>query len=642
MKGFLLVVTLLLIANVTWAQATLDAPASAGTGATVEVSWTGPGENYDSVYVLKPGQPDEASGIHSASILNGKNPIALLMPDEPGEFELRYWSRGDKRVLARRPITLIDAPSSLEAPERAPMGVVLPVAWEGPGNKYDLVVVVPAGSPDAAVAVAQATILNANPVNLNLPESPGEYELRYVTRQNKRVLARRPLTIEAVAASLSGPSSAKRGEVVEVTWEGPGNNYDRVEIHAAGAADDARPLAARGITSRRNPISLKVPDEPGDYEFRYSTAREKLLLARQPFSIRDVESTLQAPELALAASPLYVQWQGPGNNYDRVELIDPAAPEEPLASGSILNGVNPVLIHVPDIAGQYELRYVTTMANNILATRAIEIQPAGRLRVSFVGTRELSAPATGGFGAIELILDASGSMLKRTESGARRIEVARDVLQMMVRDYLSDGQPLALRVFGHKEVESCRTDLELPLAPLDREQAAVTIASINAMNLAKTPIADSIAQVPNDLAKANGPKSIILITDGEETCEGDPAQVIASLRSAGLDVQVSVVGFAIDDAELKNSFEQWAAVGGGGYFDARSADDLLRSLKAVISGPFTVLNKRDEIVGEGIIGGADIVLPPGTYRVRTGGEPPRWIENVKIRPRETTEAAFGE
>lgn len=622
------------------AQATLNAPAEAGSGSTVEVSWTGPGENYDSVYILKPDQSDDASGIHSTSILNKKNPLALVMPDEPGEFEIRYWSRSEKQVLARQAIILHDEPSSLDAPASAPVGSDLEVSWSGPGNSYDNITLVPNDADDAAKAMARASILRPSPVILKLPETAGEYEIRYVTRQNQRVLARRPLTIEAVAASLEGPESPKRGEVVEVTWEGPGNNYDRIEIHPADAAENARALVVVGITNRRNPVSIKVPDAPGDYELRYSTAREKKVLARRAFTIRDVETTLEAPDLALAATPLQVGWKGPGNNYDRIELVDLVDPETVLARAAILGGKNPVMLNVPDVEGSHLLRYVTTQANNILATRPIEIQPAGRLRVSFETERDITTGTIGSSGAVELVLDASGSMLKRTESGERRIEIARTVLQDIVRDYLADGQPLALRVFGHREPDSCRTDLEMPLAPLNREQVISTISGINAMNLAKTPIADSLAKVPADLAGAGGAKTIVLITDGEETCGGDPAQVITKLRKSGLDLQLSIVGFAIDDMELKASFQEWAALGGGSYFDAQSADDLLRSLRTVISGPFSVVNAEGEIAGQGIIGGADIVLPPGTYRVRMAGEPPRWIEDVVIKPRETTEASF--
>ena len=104
-------------------------------------------------------------------------------------------------------------------------------------------------------------------------------------------------------------------------------------------------------------------------------------------------------------------------------------------------------------------------------------------------------------GAVELILDASGSMLKRLD-GKRRIVIAKEVLSEAVNQHIPPGTPVALRVFGHKEPNSCRTDLEMALAPLDAAAATKTIQSVNAMNLAKTPIADSLAKVESDLKKA--------------------------------------------------------------------------------------------------------------------------------------------
>src|SRR5690606_5440986 len=109
----------------------------------------------------------------------------------------------------------------------------------------------------------------------------------------------------------------------------------------------------------------------------------------------------------------------------------------------------------------------------------------------------------GARGAVELILDASGSMLKRM-GNQRRIEIAKTAVANVVENVLPEGIPLALRVYGHKEAGSCRTDLEQKLAPLDKAALLAKLDTITAVNLAKTPIADSLAQVGKDLANAKG------------------------------------------------------------------------------------------------------------------------------------------
>lgn len=231
--------------------------------------------------------------------------------------------------------------------------------------------------------------------------------------------------------------------------------------------------------------------------------------------------------------------------------------------------------------------------------------------------------------AVELILDASGSMLKRID-GKRRIVVAKEVLTEAVRKHIPPGTPVALRVFGHKEVDSCRTDLEIPLAPLDPEAAVAKIADINAMNLARTPIADSLAAVAGDL---NAAKSgvIILVTDGEETCEGNPGAVIEQLRSSGFSVRLNIVGFAIDDAVLAAQFESWAELGGGRYLGASDQAGLSEAIELALRISYTVYDRGGNEVATGEVGGEPLELERGSYRVVVNSMPKETFDNVTLQ-----------
>ncbi|HVS02642.1 MAG TPA: VWA domain-containing protein, partial [Thermoanaerobaculia bacterium] len=243
--------------------------------------------------------------------------------------------------------------------------------------------------------------------------------------------------------------------------------------------------------------------------------------------------------------------------------------------------------------------------------------------------------------AVELILDASGSMLQRMADGRRRIEVAREVLTRVVTERLPPGTPLALRVFGHRQANACRTDLEVPLAPLDPAAVSRTIAGIQAKNLAKTPIADSLAAVEKDLAKAPGQKLVVLVTDGEETCDGKPEEVLAGLRDKGFAVTVNVVGFAIDDPELERTFADWAAEGGGRYFSARDREGLDAAVAQALEVPFAVYDSGGTRVAEGVVGGAPVELEAGVYRVEVATEPPRSFEEVEVPGEEQVTLEIG-
>jgi hypothetical protein len=236
--------------------------------------------------------------------------------------------------------------------------------------------------------------------------------------------------------------------------------------------------------------------------------------------------------------------------------------------------------------------------------------------------------------AVELILDASGSMLQRI-GNKTRIGIARDVLTSLVNEAIPSGTPVALRVFGHRKPDACDTELVVPLAPLDRSRIRDVIRGTEAMNLARTPIGESLAQVAEDLTGATGPKLVILITDGEETCDGDPAGAIHDLKEAGIDARLNVVGFAIDDAALKREFESWARVGGGLYFDTADEKELGMALDAALRPKFQVLDSAGEIVAEGTAGGEPVAVPMGLYDVKVLTSPVRMSRGVRINPEKT-------
>jgi len=249
----------------------------------------------------------------------------------------------------------------------------------------------------------------------------------------------------------------------------------------------------------------------------------------------------------------------------------------------------------------------------------------GKLRVIDNANGDVRAGA-----AVELILDASGSMLQRME-GKRRIVVAKEVLTEAVQQHIPAGTPLALRVFGHKQPDACRTDLEIALQPLDPGAAAAKIASIQAMNLARTPIADSLKAVRSDLKDAGGAAAIVLVTDGEETCEGDPGAVIEALQADGMQISLNIVGFAIDDVELAEQFRSWAELGGGRYFAANNQEGLSDALSEALNVSYTVYDQGGNEMATGQVGGDPVELEQGFYRVVVHSLPQQTFDRVEIR-----------
>jgi hypothetical protein len=86
----------------------------------------------------------------------------------------------------------------------------------------------------------------------------------------------------------------------------------------------------------------------------------------------------------------------------------------------------------------------------------------------------------------------------------------------------------------------------------------------------------------------------------------------------GWDIRVNIVGFAIDDLALRETFAAWAALGGGAYFNASDSDELGAALVEAVASDFAVVDAAGEAVARGRVGDT-LALPAGEYRIRWGG-----------------------
>ena len=230
--------------------------------------------------------------------------------------------------------------------------------------------------------------------------------------------------------------------------------------------------------------------------------------------------------------------------------------------------------------------------------------------------------------AIELVVDTSGSMLKPL-GGLRRIDVAKQVLAGLVRDDVPAGALVALRTF--RPQRSCDTLLVTPLEPLDPASMAASIEALEVPRKAQTPLARAIAAVAGDLEGVVGPRIVVVVSDGKESCKGDPASEVKRLRDQGLDVTLNVVGLALDKASRK-SIAGLAELGGGSYFDAANGESLGAALRAAVSARFEVRDASGVVVGRGTVGGDPVEVPMGRYEVAVLTDPVVAFSNVYVRP----------
>lgn len=255
----------------------------------------------------------------------------------------------------------------------------------------------------------------------------------------------------------------------------------------------------------------------------------------------------------------------------------------------------------------------------------------GRLAVTWAAA---AGAADQPLAAVAVLLDASGSMLKRI-GGKQKIEIAKQLLGDLLNKNLPRGTPVMIRVFGQGGSGSCRSDLVAPLAPLDAAKIAPVIAGIHSTNGAKTAIGESLRLAAEDMAGAKGPRQLVLITDGGEDCGGDPAAEIQKLRGLGFDVRINIVGFAVDEPQTRELFQSWAALGGGHFFDSSDQASLGKALQQALAQGFEVIGADGKVVARGVVGGDPVSVPPGSYAVKFSAADTKTIGSAQVVSGET-------
>ena len=185
---------------------------------------------------------------------------------------------------------------------------------------------------------------------------------------------------------------------------------------------------------------------------------------------------------------------------------------------------------------------------------------------------------------LEIVLDASGSMVNEIK-GKTMMDIAKNSINEILTT-LPDNANVGLRVFGHlgdntpeKRAESCgANELLQPITKLDREKIKSVMAPIQPTGW--TSVAKSIEKGTADLSQFTGEKDVnilYIITDGIETCDGDPVAMAEKLKGGKTNVILGIIGFNVDanqDALLK----QIAQAGGGYYASANEAEALTSEL----------------------------------------------------------------
>ncbi len=249
-------------------------------GKPFAVEWTGPDNEGDFITIVEAGAADEKYG----SYVNTEegSPVTLTAPTVVGNHEVRYVAGQGRKVLARRAIRVVMAEVSLEAPDEAIAGSSVSITWSGPDNAGDYITVVAPDVPDGRYANYTETS-SGSPLELLMPIMEGPAEIRYMTGQGNRVLARRAIRIVPAKITLAAPAEGAAGTEVAVEWTGPDNRGDYITIVPKGTPDGQ--YRGYAETTGGSPLKIKLPAEPGEAEVRYMSGQGDKVLARIPIRV---------------------------------------------------------------------------------------------------------------------------------------------------------------------------------------------------------------------------------------------------------------------------------------------------------------------------------------------------------------------
>jgi Ca-activated chloride channel homolog len=181
---------------------------------------------------------------------------------------------------------------------------------------------------------------------------------------------------------------------------------------------------------------------------------------------------------------------------------------------------------------------------------------------------------------VEIILDASGSM-GSIINGKTMMDIAKESINEFAAS-LPEGANIALRVYGHKgtgsdsdkELSCSSNELIYDMQAYNQDLLQQSLSGINPAGW--TPLANAIEQAKNDLSQFNSDSNtniIYLVSDGIETCDGDPVAKAKELSESNIQPIVNVIGFDVD-SEGQQQLKEVAEAAKGIYENARNEEEL--------------------------------------------------------------------
>ncbi|MCA1056994.1 VWA domain-containing protein [Rossellomorea aquimaris] len=207
---------------------------------------------------------------------------------------------------------------------------------------------------------------------------------------------------------------------------------------------------------------------------------------------------------------------------------------------------------------------------------------------------------------VVILIDSSGSMAAEV-SGGQKMELAKEAVGKFAAGFPDDAT-ISLRVYGHKGTGSdedknlsCSSD-ELIYEPDTYDQSSFDKALTQFKPSGWTPLGSSLKSAYEDLKQKAGDDTeniVYVVSDGVETCDGNPVEEAGKLADSDLKATVNIIGFDVYD-EGQQQLKSAAEAGNGKYATVNSKDELENSLQELLDNAVEKIERNFDKASSGI------------------------------------------
>ncbi|GAA0593727.1 hypothetical protein GCM10009001_07380 [Virgibacillus siamensis] len=189
---------------------------------------------------------------------------------------------------------------------------------------------------------------------------------------------------------------------------------------------------------------------------------------------------------------------------------------------------------------------------------------------------------------VAILLDSSGSMANM-QNGKTRMEIAKEAIKQFVEN-LPEQARISLRVYGHvgtgskaDKKKSCSSIEEVyPLASYKKGKFSKALNQFEPAGW--TPMTKAIKELKRNFKKYNSKQNtniVYVVSDGVETCGGNPVKVVKSLSESNISPVVNIIGFQVNN-EGHKQLKEMAKSAHGRYINAKSKADLVSEFEQTV------------------------------------------------------------